>query len=75
MKAPALRIGQIAQASGLSVKTVRFYSDEGLIHAVGRSPGGYRLFDPSVVAELMTMKAELAQLLSSWQDCGGIKHA
>ena len=124
MEAPALRIGQVAKASGLPVKTVRFYSDEGLIHAVGRSQGGYRLFDPAVVAELsliralraldvplpelkrildvrraghcncsalkssiqtriesidqrlaelVAMKAELAQLLSSWQECGGVK--
>lgn len=124
MEAPALRIGQVAQATGLSVKTVRFYSDEGLIHARSRSQGGYRLFDPAVVAELsliralratdvplpelkrildvrrsghcncsalkssiqtriqsiderltelVSMKAELAQLLSSWQECGGIK--
>jgi len=126
VEAPALRIGQVAQATGLPVKTVRFYSDEGLIHAVGRSEGGYRLFAPAVVAELgliralrtmdvplpelkrilevrrqghcncnalkssiqtriqsidqrmtelVAMKAELAQLLSTWQECGGVKSA
>ncbi len=124
MEAPALRIGQVAQATGLPVKTVRFYCDEGLIGTVARSPGGYRLFDPAVVgelaliralramdvplpelrrilevrrsghcncatlkhsiqlriqsldqrlAELVAMKAELARLLSSWQECGGVK--
>lgn len=57
MDASALRIGQVAQASGLPVKTVRFYSDEGLIHTVGRSMGGYRLFDPGVVAELELIRA------------------
>ena len=57
MDAPALRIGQVAQASGLPVKTVRFYSDEGLIHTAGRSIGGYRLFDPGVVAELELIRA------------------
>ncbi len=31
-KAPAgLRIGEVAKRSGLPVKTIRFYSDEGLI--------------------------------------------
>lgn len=126
MEAPALRIGQVAQATGLPVKTVRFYCDEGLIGTVARSPGGYRLFDPAVVselaliralramdvplpelrrilevrrsghcncaalkhsiqlriqsidqrlAELVAMKAELALLLSSWQECGGVKSA
>ena len=57
MDASALRIGQVSQASGLPVKTVRFYSDEGLIHTVGRSMGGYRLFDPGVVAELELIRA------------------
>jgi DNA-binding transcriptional MerR regulator len=27
------------------------------------------------LAELVAMKAELAQLLSSWQECGGVKPA
>ena len=126
MDAPALRIGQVAEATGLPVKTVRFYCDEGLISTVSRSPGGYRLFDSSVLgelgliralrtmdvplpelkrilevrraghcncgalkssiqgrirsidqrlAELVAMKAELGQLLSAWQECGGLKTA
>ncbi len=126
MDAPALRIGQVAEATGLPVKTVRFYCDEGLISTVARSPGGYRLFDSSVLgelgliralrtmdvplpelkrilevrraghcncgalkssiqarirsidqrlAELVGMKAELGQLLSSWEECGGLKSA
>lgn len=124
MDAPALRIGQVAQATGVPVKTVRFYCDEGLIKTASRSSGGYRLFDSSVVgelaliralramdvplselrrildvrrsghcncgalkssiqtrirsidqrlAELVAMKAELVQLLSSWEECGGLK--
>ncbi|MFM9103492.1 MAG: MerR family transcriptional regulator, partial [Cyanobium sp.] len=57
MDAPALRIGQVAQATGLSVKTVRFYCDQGLIGTVARSPGGYRLFNPAVVGELGLIRA------------------
>lgn len=119
-----LRIGEVARRSGASVKTIRFYADQGLLVPIGRSQGGYRLFDPAVVAELsliralraldvplpelkrildvrraghcncsalkssiqtriesidqrlaelVAMKAELAQLLNSWQECGGIK--
>ena len=55
--APVLRIGQVAKATGLPVKTVRFYCDEGLIAIVSRSPGGYRLFDSSVVKELGLIRA------------------
>ena len=55
--APALRIGQVAEASGLSVKTVRFYCDEGLIGAVSRTQGGYRLFHPAVLDELALIRS------------------
>jgi len=55
--APALRIGQVAEASGLSVKTVRFYCDEGLIATVSRTQGGYRLFHPVVLDELALIRS------------------
>jgi MerR family transcriptional regulator, copper efflux regulator len=54
---PALRIGQVAEASGLSVKTVRFYCDEGLIATVSRTQGGYRLFHPAVLDELALIRS------------------
>ena len=53
----ALRIGQVAEASGLSVKTVRFYCDEGLIATVSRTQGGYRLFHPAVLDELALIRS------------------
>ena len=37
--AAPLRIGEVATRSGLTVKTIRFYCDEGLIHPISRSPG------------------------------------
>jgi DNA-binding transcriptional MerR regulator len=40
----AMKIGELARRSGLPVKTLRYYEDLGLLPAVGRSPGGYRLF-------------------------------
>ena len=43
--AQSLKIGQVANRSGLTVKSIRFYSDEGLIKPISRSDGGYRLFD------------------------------
>jgi DNA-binding transcriptional MerR regulator len=39
-----MRIGELAARSGLSVKTLRFYEEMGLLPSVGRSAGGYRLF-------------------------------
>ncbi|MFM7314895.1 MAG: MerR family transcriptional regulator [Cyanobium sp.] len=52
----SLKIGEVARRSGLTVKTIRFYCDEGLIQPVSRSEGGYRLFDESVFAELTLIR-------------------
>lgn len=38
-------IGELARRTGLSVRTIRFYSDSGVIPPAGRSPAGYRLYD------------------------------
>lgn len=52
----ALKIGEVARRSGLPIKTIRFYSEEGLIHPIGRSEGGYRLFSEDVFAELTLIR-------------------
>ncbi|MCX5380547.1 MerR family transcriptional regulator [Streptomyces sp. NBC_00091] len=45
-------IGELARRTGLTVKTVRFYSDEGIVPPSGRSPAGYRLYDIDALARL-----------------------
>jgi len=55
--APSLRIGEVAQRSGLPVKTIRYYCDEGLLQPKDRSAGGYRLFDEDNLAELAIIRA------------------
>ena len=55
LQAP-LKIGEVAARSGLSVKTIRFYCDQGLIHPISRSEGGYRLFADGVFAELQLIR-------------------
>jgi DNA-binding transcriptional MerR regulator len=45
-------IGQLAERCGLSARTIRFWSDAGLVPPVGRSAGGYRLYDAGSVARL-----------------------
>lgn len=70
--APGLRIGEVARLSGLSVKTIRFYCDQGVLRPLGRSEGGFRLFGSECLAELALIKvlrsmdvsiAELARIL------------
>jgi DNA-binding transcriptional MerR regulator len=38
------RIGQVAQETGLSIDTIRFYEKEGLLKRSPRTEGGFRLF-------------------------------
>ncbi|MBT3165974.1 MerR family transcriptional regulator [Streptomyces sp. Vc74B-19] len=45
-------IGELARRTGLSVKTIRFYSDRGIVAPTDRSPAGYRLYDTHAVARL-----------------------
>ncbi|MFE2868500.1 MerR family transcriptional regulator [Embleya sp. NPDC059259] len=45
-------IGELARRTGATVKTVRFYSDCGLLPPVDRSPAGYRRYDDGAVARL-----------------------
>ncbi len=45
-------IGELARATGLTVRTIRYWSDEGVLHPVTRSSGGYRLYDAESVARL-----------------------
>ncbi|MFP4194835.1 MAG: MerR family transcriptional regulator [Desulfobacterales bacterium] len=40
------KIGEIAKKADTSVRTVRYYLEEGFIEAADRSPGGFYLFEP-----------------------------
>jgi DNA-binding transcriptional MerR regulator len=45
-------IGELARRTGLPVKTIRFYSDEGLLPPTERTDAGYRLYDARAMARL-----------------------
>lgn len=47
-----LTIGALAARTGLSVRTIRFYSDRGIVPATCYSPAGYRLYDMAALARL-----------------------
>ncbi|KXK62507.1 MerR family transcriptional regulator [Micromonospora rosaria] len=49
-------IGQLARRTGLTVRTIRFWSDEGLLEPTDRSAGGYRLYDGAAVARLELLR-------------------
>ncbi|WP_335982506.1 MerR family transcriptional regulator [Streptomyces sp. CA2R106] len=71
-------IGELAGRAGVTVKTVRFYSDRGLLPAAHRSAGGHRRYGPGALDRLHTIRslrafglgvAEIARVLR--EDGGG----
>lgn len=47
-----LSIGELARLSGVPVKTIRYYSDIGLLPADGRTSGGYRRYGRDAAGRL-----------------------
>jgi DNA-binding transcriptional MerR regulator len=47
-----LTIGQLARRSGVPARTIRFWSDTGVLPETDRSPSGYRRYDAAAVARL-----------------------
>ncbi len=51
-----LRIGEISAISQVSIKTIRYYEGLGLICALKRTEGGFRLFSTEVIGRLNFIK-------------------
>lgn len=50
-------IGDLAREAGVTVKTVRFYTDRGLLPEAGRSAGGHRRYGPQALEQLRLIRA------------------
>lgn len=51
-----LQIGEVADRVGLSLRTVRFYEEQGLLTPAARSEGGFRLYTETQVERLALIK-------------------
>ena len=47
-----MNIGELARRTGLSVKTIRYYSDEGLVPEASRTASNYRRYDAGALTRL-----------------------
>ncbi|MFE3249129.1 MerR family transcriptional regulator [Streptomyces sp. NPDC059209] len=72
-------IGALAEHAGVSVKTVRFYTDRGLLPEASRSAGGHRRYAPAAAERLSLIRSlrgldlplpEVRRILDE-QDAGG----
>ncbi|MFF6879688.1 MULTISPECIES: MerR family transcriptional regulator [unclassified Streptomyces] len=50
-------IGELAERAGATVKTVRFYSDRGLLPEAARSSGGHRRYGPQALERLQLIRS------------------
>ena len=80
-----MRIGELADQSGVTAKTIRFWESTGLLADPARTPSGYRDYDPEVVDRLRFIRhaqtagltlAEIRQVLAISDDgeppCGHV---
>ncbi|MES9620567.1 MerR family transcriptional regulator [Streptomyces tuirus] len=54
---PLWSIGELAERAGATVKTVRFYSDQGLLPEAARSSGGHRRYGPQALERLQLIRS------------------
>ncbi len=59
---PTLRIGEVAKATGLTTRTLRYWEQLGLLSPCGHRGGGERLYDDTAI-ERTTRIRELQDLL------------
>ena len=67
--AEGFSIGRLAALTGLPVKTIRFYSDAGLLPPSGRTEAGHRRYTATDVARLQLVRT-LRERISggAWQN-------
>lgn len=51
-----LQIGQVAQKSRTSIHAIRYYENRGLLKGPSRSQGGFRLYPPEAVDQLLFIR-------------------
>lgn len=77
MSSDLLRIGELAAQAGVSTRTVDYYTGLGLLTPSGRSGGNFRLYHPTNVQRIGTIRRleahglrldEIAHLLTSCDD-------
>ena len=74
---PSMHIGELAERTGLSLRTIRHYDQIGLLKPSGRTEGGFRLYSTDDLSRVMLIRrmkplgfpledmAELLQLIDT----------
>jgi DNA-binding transcriptional MerR regulator len=73
-----LRIGQVAELTGTTPRTIRYYEEIGLLPARGREPGSHRLYgeaDVERLRELLSLKDLLGVSLEELRELAAAEGA
>lgn len=82
-----MHIGELAERTGLSLRTIRHYDDVGLLPATARTDGGFRVYSEDDFERLMVIKqmkplgfsleemAEILGILASSEATGSTEEA
>src|SRR5688500_7650635 len=70
MRSPALKVGELARRTGLTIRTLHHYDDLGLVKPSGHTESGHRLYTAEDVARLQRV-VSLRQLGFSLEEIGG----
>jgi len=54
--ATTMHIGELAERTGLSHRTIRHYDEVGLLHPSGRTEGGFRLYTDADLTRLLIIR-------------------
>jgi DNA-binding transcriptional MerR regulator len=68
------QIGEVAERVGLSLRTVRYYEEQGLLVPATRTDGGFRLYAEEQIERLELIK-QMKPLGFSVQEMGQLLHA
>jgi MerR family transcriptional regulator, copper efflux regulator len=79
------RIAEVAQRTGFSAPTLRYYEDIGVLPPAERTPAGYRLYDDRAIERLDFIARakrlgctldEITDLAEAWDsnECAPVKH-
>lgn len=55
-----MRIGEVADATGVPTQTIRFYERKGLLPSPARGPNGYRRYGASTITRLQFIRSAQA---------------
>lgn len=66
-----MHIGELAERTGLSLRTIRHYDEVGLLPATARSSGGFRVYSEEDFERLMVIK-QMKPLGFSLEEMAGI---